>query len=839
MLRGGLFLLFSLLTVSYGFSVEPQIIKFTDGPTLILDERKGSGVCAIQIWVKVGSKYEDESNSGITHFIEHLIFKGSKNLPPGELARRIEAYGGSLNAFTSYDHTVYHVVIPKEAWREGFLLLSEAVLNADFPQSELEKERSVVLEEIKMNEDDPWRKLYQELFSLSYGSHPYGRPILGFAETIRRLTREEIVRYYRSHYLPQRMVIVCVGEFERDEIKRVVEERFGKGFSPSDNYLLKSGLERGKGIRVLKRDVKESYLAVSYPIPSITHEDIPALYVLSAILTDGESSRLQHELKNKKRIVNGISSFVFSPKEGGLIIFSMNFLGRDYERVLKELRDEIYRLRAGIEPWELKKAKNQIMAQTIYSMETSQGRARILGYYYTLTEDVSFLDRFLKRVEEVEEKDVLRVVERYINSESESIVVLMPKDEVDAKNPHSFELKNGLRLVVNEKKDTPSFSIVVGFHGGLKEEPPKKSGLFNLLSRMLLKGTLKRDSKEVSKFVDSLGGEIESFSGYNLFGLTGKFLSKDFEEVLKFFKELLTEAHFTEGELQNVKNQVLSELRMKEDDPSSFTFRKFYEFVFTGHPYGRDVLGRKEDVEGISLEDVRRAYELFVNPKNCVIAISGDVNSRRVYSLAHEVFSHWEGGKRHIREEEVPFRGGFAFFEKDIIQNHLIFGFKGVNLKSGERFAIEVMDAVLSGMGGRIFKALREERPFAYATSFFNVMGFDFGLMGVYVAYDSKNTHDVKKAIEDEIRMIVEVGFTDEEIERAKRYLTGTFLIGMQSNSAIAYRMLVDTALRGEPDFFRRWPREIERVKREDVNSVAKKYLRLDDAAVVTVGRKN
>lgn len=837
MFRRVCLLLILFLIANKGFSLEPEIVKFKNGLTLIFEERKGSDVCAIQIWVKVGSKYEDERNSGITHFIEHLIFKGSKNLPPGELSRRIEAEGGSLNAYTSYDNTVYHVVLPKKAWREGFLLLSEAILNANFPDSELEKERRVVLEEIKMNEDDPWRKLYQELFKLSYMDHPYGKPIIGSSEIIKKISREEIVQYYKSHYVPERMVIVCVGDIDKDEIIKLIDETFGGLSSDKGFPCIKGSADRGKGIKVIEREIKETYIAISYPIPSILSDDIPALYLLSSLLTEGESSRLQSELKNRRGVVNGISSYVFSPKEDGVIIFSMNFLGRDYERVLKEFKEEIRRVKEGIQPWELKKAKNQIMAQTVYSMETSQGRARILGHYYSLTDDPKFIEKFLTRIREMDEKDVLRVIEKYLNEERECVVVLLPKED-EKRNPLKAELDNGLKILINRKTDTPSFSIVIGFKGGPKDEPSGKSGLISLLSRMLLKGTKKMTSHEISKFVDILGGELESFSGYNLFGLRGMFLSKDFDEVIKFLKEIITENRIAEEELPIVKKQILAELRMKEDEPSSFTFKKFYEHVFAGHPYGRDVLGREEDIERISSEDLKRAYELFVSPRNCIISISGDIEISNAISLIKEVFSSWEGRERYLKKDEVPFRKGYSFFQKEIYQNHMIYGFKGVSLNSEDRFAVEIIDAILSGMGGRIFRALREERPFAYATTFFNIMGFDFGLLGLYLAYDHKNSTQVRKVIEDEINKIVEFGFSDEEVERAKKYLIGTFLINMQSNSSIAYRMLVDMAFRGEPDFFRRWPKEIERIKRDEVNLAAKRYLRLDDAAIVVVGKE-
>jgi zinc protease len=162
-----------------------DVIRLDNGLRCILDQRKDTGVVAVQVWVKVGSRYEDDRIAGITHFIEHLIFKGTEKGGGYEIAPRIEALGGSINAFTSYDNTVYHIVIPKKAFETGFQLLTESVRSPAFPEKELEKEKKVIIEEIKMGEDDPQRRLFKELFSASYPGHPYGRPIIGYTNRSR------------------------------------------------------------------------------------------------------------------------------------------------------------------------------------------------------------------------------------------------------------------------------------------------------------------------------------------------------------------------------------------------------------------------------------------------------------------------------------------------------------------------------------------------------------------------------------------------------------------------------------------------------------------------------
>jgi len=835
----GIFILFcfSLFIISSSLSAV-ELVRLDNGVSLLLDERPGSKVCAIQFWVRVGSKYERDENSGVTHFIEHLIFKGSKKLRANEIAWRIEGLGGSINAFTSYDNTVYHIVVPKDSCEEGFSLLSEAVLNPVFPEEEIEKERKVVLEEIKMGEDDPQRKIYKELFSLSYGDHPYGRPIIGFPETVGKLSRREILSYFEDHYVPQNITVVVVGDFRRKTIEELAKKTLEGIPGKKVDSIQFVGVPFGGRTKIIEKDVLESYLALSYPIPPVAHEDIPVLEVLSSLLTEGESSRLIAELKNRKKIITYASSFSFAPEGEGLFVIYVNFKGREFRYVLRELEGEIKRLLQGVPEWELRKAKNQIRASYIYGMETVQGRARMIGHYYTLVRDPSFVEKLLERVDRVCEEDIKRAIIKYFGEERRNVVALIPPQRENKSNPVFGQLKNGLKYAINENLSAPLFSFSIGFAGGLKDEPNQKNGIFNVLSKMLLKGTKRREAKDIAIAIDTLGGEIVPFCGYNLFGISGKFMSKDLHEAMGLLREILMETKFSREELINVKNEVLSEIRRKEDDPVSYVFKKFNSFFYKGHPYEKDPLGNPEDVESIGIEDLIDMYKRHLSPKNCVIALSGSLNIKEAVSLIEAMFSDWEGEKWELKRERIPVKKGEAFYEKDMLQNHMIFGFRGVSLLDEERYAVEIMDAIFSGMGGRIHHALRERTPYAYATTFFNQMGYDSGVMGVYAAFDPRMLEEVKKTIRKEIESVIKDGFTEEEVERAKRYLIGNYHISMQSNGSVSYRMMVDTFFDLGPQFFKKWPEKIMQVKREEVERIARILLRLEDLTVVIVGKK-
>jgi zinc protease len=813
-------------------------ISFDNGLQTIFEKREHAGVVAAQIWVKVGSKYEDEKIAGITHFIEHLIFKGTEKLEGNAFATRIESLGGTVNAFTSYDNTVYHIIIPKKSFEEGLGLLIESVEHPAFPADEIEKERKVILEEVKMGEDDPQRKLFNELFSVSYQGHPYGRPVIGFNETVKSITRADIVDYYKGHYTPDNMTVVIVGDFDETMTKEIIRKTLGerKGKISQGLFLKGTAQKKDDSIRVIERDVRENYLALSYPIPQLTHKDIPTLEVLGTILGDGESSRLIESLKRKKGIVTNVADYIFSPKENGLFVLYATFKAGEYEPIVREIDSELKKIWSGvISDWEMEKAKNMLKASYIYSDETVQGKARRIGNFQTMTGDPHFLDKFLKGVDRVTKADVKRAFEKYLSPKNRKTIFLRPKPKA---NPYTLELPNGLKCVVNKNKAAPSFSFRIGFVGGVKEEPEGKNGAFNLLSRMLLRGTRKKDASAIAREIDFLAGDISPYNGRNLFGVSGKFLSKDLKSALSLLKEVLTETVLKNEELTKVKEEVLSDIRQRDDDPVGYTFTRFNEVFYKGHPYSKDPMGAEKDVENTGINEVEALYKRFITPSHTVIAISGDVDEKEVFRLVKEYFSGWKGKSNVIAEKRALVIAQNVAIEKEIMQTHMIFGFLGPGFIDEDRYAAEVLDAVLSGMGGRIFKVLREENPYAYAATFFSQQAYEASAMGIYIGTDPEHARDVERLSRAEIENIVQKGLTDKEIEDGKNNLIGNHYIRTQSNGSIATSMCFDTMYGMKPGFFKEYPARIEKVTKDDVNRVARKYLTLDTMVEMSVGKK-
>lgn len=816
-----------------------NIMRLDNGLRCILEKRQGTGVVAVQFWVKVGSSYEDDRIAGITHYIEHLIFKGTDKGAGYEIAPKIEALGGSINAFTSYDNTVYHIVVPKDAFETGLALLADSVKSPSFPEKELEKEKKVVIEEIKMGEDDPQRTLFKELFSASYPGDPYGRPIIGYRESVRGITRDDLLAYYKDHYTPDNMALVIVGDFDEQKVGDLLRKQLSGPFANKTARGTggRTSTREERRVRIIERNVAESYLTMSFPMKKFTDPDSPALEVLAKILADGDSSRLVSELKHKQGLVTDADTYLFTPRENGLFVIGSTFKGRDYERVVAGIDGELKRMAAGgVEPWELEKAKNLVRASYIYSAETVQGKARLIGNFETLVNDPEYTDKYVRAVDKVSAADVRRVLNSYIlkKPEARAMVVLLPAKPA---NPYTFKLDNGLTCVYNKNAAAPSFSFMLGFVGGLKEEKEGQNGSFNVLSRLLLRGTKDLDAHAIARKIDGLAGSIGPVSGRNVFGLSGKFLSKDFADALGLLKELVTGTVIKADELKKVKEEVFSEMRRRDDEPTRYAFMQMNGVLFEGHPYARDQVGSVGDVAGLALKDVRQLYKSYVTPKGAVLAISGSVEQKQAETLVRKLFGEWKGTGRPLRNightvSATKQKG----IEREMLQTHMIFSFIAPGFIDEDRYAAEVMAAMLSGMGGRIHRRLREENPYAYAVTFFNQGAYEVGSMGIYIGTDRTHVKDVERLVREEIGQMRKDGFTEEEVASAKRYMIGNHYIRMQTNGAIASSMCLDTIYGLKPNFFKVWPEKARQVTKEQVNAVARKYLLLDRMVVVSTG---
>jgi zinc protease len=852
------------------------LFTLDNGLRVVIQEDHFAPVVAIQMWVKAGSADETPDVAGAAHVHEHMIFKGTARRPVGAIAAEVESSGGNINAFTTADHTVYHLVLASRYFATGLDIIADALQNTVFDPQELSKELQVVMEEWKRGEDSPTSRAATELFRIAYPTHPYGRPVIGFRETVEALNRERVVNFYQRWYHPNNMTLVIVGDVDSEEARQEVLRQFSTSPSLPLPVRPRNAEPSQKDIRfsVLDMNVEEYYLYLGFPIPPASHKDVYALDMLSYILGGGESSRLVQDIQADKELVNWIVAHAYTPQDPGLFIVTAALEHDKIPAALEEIFAATFRMKYElVSAAELARARTNLESDFVYRRETVQGQARQLGYFLTLFDDPDFDRRYLDGLASVTRQDLQEVAQRYFNPEALSAVLLgstadatLPTAEqiqalcqrfdqpasppVMSVSPPAkrhdaqvsvTKLSNGVRLLVKEHHEVPVMSIQAVVLGGLLYENEQNSGINNFLAGLLTRGSERYSRLALAEAVESVAGSLRGFSGRNSLGLSGAFLtSSRVDHALDLFLETLLHPTFPDEEVEKRRRETLIALKNREDELSQIAFDLFYSTIFTSHPYRFSILGHEESIRELSREALVNYYRQVLDPQQLVISIVGDVDTAQLISQLRNALEPLPR-PLHIPQlpphEPRPTSGRQQRKEVDKQQAHIVLGYQGVSLAHVDRYALKILDAVLSRQGGRLFYEVREQRALAYSVSAFSMEGVAPGVFGIYLGTDPSKVDEAITAAHNELDLVREKLVEEHEIEQAKKYLSGSYEISLQSNGAQSEEMAFNELYGLGYDNGQRYLAALNKVTAEDLRRVARTYLDPKTETMVIVGK--
>ena len=863
------FFVFFILVLLFAAGADAGVFKATldNGMNVIIEEEHSAPVVALQAWVRVGSADESPEEGGISHVFEHMLFKVTQKRKLGEIASAIESVGGDINAYTSFDNTVYHLVVPARHFPTGLDILSDAIQNSAFDPAELDKELEVVLEEIRMNEDSPLRTMYKTLFSTAYTTHPYRKPVIGTREVIGGLTRQDIIDFFNKWYVPNNMTFVVVGDVDTTEALGAVKEAFKDFKKAPDPHEARPVEPAQTGLRreIKSQEIKETYFAMAFHIPGVMDTDTFAIDMLASILADGVSSRLYRKLKIEEQLVHSISAYPMSLKEPGLFLINGRLDAANFERALTEILFEIKKLgQAGPDPDEMERSRTGLESGFVYSRETMEGIAMKLGYFETTAGDYLYEKKYLEGIKAVTNGDIRRMVEKYFDEQKVTVTVLHPEEEpvkdaqiesvikgaedrftefkaslTDGSVTTKLELENGITLVVKEVHANPTVAFYAAFPGGLRFEVKGTNGIGGFASSMLTRGTVTRTREELAREVEGMAGSVGGFSGRNSTGASGKFLSKHFDRGIEIFADVIKNPTFPEEEIDILREDVLAEIKAEEDNLPYYTFKLLLEKLYQKHPYGMPTIGTEDTVKGFSARDLKKYHERFFVPERMVLTVVGDVRTDYAVEKVKEVFGDFTRKAKKLpsppteaRQTEVREAGE----TKEKEQTHIGIAFLGTTIGSEDSYPLAVLSEVLSGQGGRLFVNLRDKKSLAYSVSAFLRDGVDPGFFGLYIASAPEKKAEAVEGLLEELRTITTEPVTEEELHRAKNYIIGSYEIGLQDVSSQASDMANNELYGLGYDFQKKFAEKIEAVTAEDVLRVGRKYIDLDAYTISVVG---
>jgi zinc protease len=823
-----------------------------NGLTIIVQEDHSAPVASVQAWCATGSIYEDAHlGAGLSHILEHMLFKGTKTRSTNEIAQKIQDVGGYVNAYTSFDRTVFLTDVPKDGVATALDVLADAMMNSTLPPEEYRKEQEVIRREFAMGMDDPDRMAGQLLFATAYQRHPYRFPVIGEIEIYNQLTQEQVMQYYKTRYVPNNLTFIVVGDVDAEKVRQQLTDLF-KSYPEKS---LKPVFIPAEPPQLGRREVHQEFptelthLELAWHIPEVTNPDVPALDLLSTILGDGRSSRLYRRVREDAGLAFGISAFSYTPGDPGLFGIDATVDPRKREaaqQLVLRIVDEAKQ--TGVTAEELTKAKKITLSHHLGALTTMRGQASDTGSNWLLTRNLNFSRDYLDAIQKVTLDDIKRVAAHYLTNDNLTVVSLNPKGSLAGKTEgakavaageiQKFELSNGLRVLVREDRRLPLVAMGAAFRGGLLAETPQTNGITRLMAKVLLKGTKTRTAEQIANEIEAVGGSISSDAGNNSFNVSVDVTRPDVKLGVELLSDVLLNATMPEKAIAREKEIQIAAIQQEEEQLTSVARNIMRQALFPQHPYALRGNGSVESIQHLTQKDLLAFRDRYVAGKNGVVFVFGDVNAAEVKQLLEKALGRMKPGELALTDAHpaVPLNG-IATVEsrKDKAQGVIMVGFRGASLSSPDRYALELIDEASSDLGSRFFVRIREQMGLAYYVGASQMEGLVPGLFAFYLGTDPQKIEPVKTALLDEIHKLASGGLTSEELARAKKKLIGQQEIANQSNDAFGYHCALDELYGLGFDFYKRLEHDVDAVTLDDIKRVAAKYFRHQPYVLATV----
>ena len=780
-----------------------------NGLTIVVQEDRSAPVASVQAWCAAGSTTEDKHlGAGLSHILEHMLFKGTKTRSTNEIAQKIQDVGGYINAYTSFDRTVFWIDVPKDGALTALDILADAMMNSTLPAQEYVKEQEVIRREFAMGMDDPGRMVTHLLFATAYQRHPYRLPVIGLIDIYNQLTHEQVIEYYKARYVPNNLTFIVVGDVCAAEVRNKVEEFFkdrpAKSLTPI--YIPAEPPQLGRREVHQEFATELTHFAMAWHVPEIAHPDVPALDLLTVILGEGHSSRLYRKVREESGLAFAISAFSYTPGDPGILGVEAILDPQNREATQNLIMQMIEDVRRdGVSAEELAKGKKIVLSQELASLRTMRGQATDLGTNWFLTRNLNFSREYFDKLQKVTLDDIKRVAIQYLTDENLTIVSLNPKGSLKSKSEtavpaligqvQKFELSNGLRVLVREDARLPLIAISAVFRGGLLVETETTSGITRLFAKSLLKGTKTRTAEQIANQLEAVGGEITAEGGNNSLVVNLDVTQPDLALGTDILADVLLNATMLPEAVAREKEIQLAKIKDEDEKPIAVARNLLKRTLFPNHPLALRSEGTPESIARLDPKDLLAFRDRYIVARNGVIAVFGKVKAEQVIALFEQKLGALLPGELALKMPPLsPHLTETKIVEAELekAQAVLVVGFRGTDVFDPDRYALELIDEVSSDLASRFFIRIREQMGLAYYVGASQIQTLSPGLFVFYLGTDPEKIESVKGAFLHEIRKLSTEGLTPIELARAKKKLIGQQQIQNQSNDVFAYMTALD-----------------------------------------------
>ena len=845
---------------------DTMLVRLKNGLTVYIIRDSRFPLVCTRLFVGTGSANETAEQAGISHVLEHMVFKGTEKRPKGQVARDVESLGGYLNAATSFDKTWFITDMPAKHWKTGMDVVKDMAFHPSLDPAELEAEKNVIVSELKGGDDTPTRRLFEDLQVAGLAHTVYGRPIIGFEKTIRAVTADDLRAYIRTWYQPQNMMLLVAGDIDPKAVLAHAEELFGDlkndTILPEPAPVQLEGAAGGPRVEVTYGPWNKVYLGIALPAPALGDQRSIDLDVLAYALGGDGTSQFYRKYRYEKQLVDSISVGNMSLNRAGLFYMVAQLDADKVEPFWQEFTRDLAALDAGkITPDVIERARFNYEDGMDRASETLDGltsRKATVQFELGGPQGEANVRHALAAVDSAR---LRQAQDLWLRPDQVRVRVLAPEKaklpDLDAILQHNWpapaverqkaaaaaekvgkreivDLGQGHTVILQPDRTIPYVSLEILRPGGNALLKPADQGLAQLTAATLTDGCGTRDLDAMERFVAERAASLSASAGVQSFtvSLTGP--ARFNADYFALLGDLLHKPTFAEKDVRRQADTLKAALVRRQDNPMSFMGSKINGFLFPGgQPYGFDGLGTTENQDRFGPGDVQ-AFWKQQNAQPWILSVAGDFDREKVLAFARSLpvptapavdvpQPTWGADKR--LPLSLPGRQ----------QAHLLLAFHAVPLDHPDAPALMLLESVLSGQSGLLFNKLRDEQGLGYTVTAFYRSLPEAGFMAFYIGTTPRNLDVARQGFSGIIKDIKTDLLPAELLAKGLNRMEGSYYRGRQSLGARADEAASERLLGQPQDFQKRLLEKAAKVTPEQLREVARKYVLVDKMYEVTL----
>ncbi|MBN2365295.1 MAG: insulinase family protein [Calditrichaeota bacterium] len=872
--------------------IAPQRFVLDNGLNVILVEMHKSPIIIQRLYYKVGSRNETIGKTGISHVVEHMMFKGTPTFPTGYISRLIKRNSGVFNAFTSKDMTVYYEQMPKNKIEIALEIEADRMMNSVLDPKEFSSEMNVIKEERRLRvENNPGQILDEELQAAFYMSHSYRWPIIGWMNDLDNMARDDAHEYYKTFYTPNNTILVLVGDFETEEMIKTVKKYFGKipaGPEVSEVNIPEPDIRTFKSIRKESPAVvNPKYTAYFQGVP-FSHPDFPVLDLASDILSKGRTSRLYEKLV-QSRLCRHFRFTIARYIDMGPLVFTAELYPETHLDTVKNIfRREIEIMKSEpVSDRELLKVKNAYKVNDVYSNMKVSGVASRIGSYELMAGDFQYYDRYRELIDRVSAEDIMRVLNKYMNFEYYAEGLLLPGDSLLEKatdiilsnedlspiepdehkieagkedeeqipfdpanfilpNPiapalTTFQLDNGIEVTFYEDHSFPIIELAGIIHTGNTSSVTGEESVSQMTASLVSLGSQQFPYDALMDTLSMLSTGVSFHGGDENILFSWGTIRENFETLTHIGSDLLKNPSFPEKEFETMKMQRVAVLEEAVKKTGWKTSRYLVEKIFEGHPYFEPIT--PESFSGVTLKDIRQYYNTYYQPNHTSLLVLGDISRDNLQKLLNKYVGNWqtEASSKLFDFPDQKLLKGLDFkvytnYEDKQVDVRIAHEAPFIHHPDYEK--LEMANYILGGssLTSRLGLNIRDKQGLTYGITSKLKGRIEGGWWYLQSKTSPQNVGKLLTSAIAEIEKMRSELVTENELNDAKRYFLGILPMIVEDPVSI-FRIMVDQNKSGKPmNDFDTYPDRLIGISRKDILDASAKYFHPERSVIVVGG---